>query len=289
MGWGTKEQGSGQTGDPAREAKGWVEIGPNHPAVRGKTGRGVSVAVIDSGIHVGHPHVGGVVRALGVSPEGILHEDGLDRLGHGTAVAAAVHEKAPEAELHIVRVFETMLSSNLEVPLRALEWAAEEGIRLVNLSLGTANPKNAPVFQEAVDRLLETGAILVSASIRGETVWYPGSLRGVVGVELDLDCPREWARFSAVGGVRAKASGLPRPIPGVPPRRNLNGVSFSVANVTGILACAIEGVDPSSGIESLPALLGIAPLGDSQGGEGPNPDASRRGLEGERVAPGDEP
>jgi len=278
MGWDPNEPGSGQAGDPEAEANGWVEIGPNHPAVQGKTGRGVSVAIIDSGIHAGHPHVGGLVRALGVSPEGTLHEDGLDRLGHGTAVAAAIHEKAPDAALHVVRVFETMLSSNLEVPLRALEWAAEEGIRLVNLSLGTANLKNAPIFQEAVDRLRETGAILVSASIRGETVWYPGSLHGVVGVELDLDCPREGARFSAVGGVRAKASGLPRPIPGVPPRRNLNGVSFSVANVTGILACALEGVDPSSGIENLPALLGIAPLGDPQEGEGRARVRSRGGL-----------
>jgi len=33
-----------------------------------------------------------------------------------------------------------------------------------------------------------------------------------------------------------RASGWPRPIPGVPPLRNLNGISFAVANVTGILA-----------------------------------------------------
>jgi hypothetical protein len=36
------------------------------------------------------------------------------------------------------------------------------------------------------------------------------------------------------------ASGFPRPIPGVPPERNLQGVSFAVANVTGFLARLLE-------------------------------------------------
>jgi len=261
----SQERGEAQRGGERRIATeqevAWVEIGADHPALLGKTGRGVSVAVIDSGIHAEHPHIGGLVRALGITPDGILHGDGVDRLGHGTAVAAAIHEKAPGAELHAVRVFESMLSSNLEVPLRALRWAADEGIRLVNLSLGTANPQNVPAFEEAVRLLHETGAILVSASVRGETVWYPGSLSGVVGVELDYGCPRDRARFSSAGGVRARASGFPRPIPGVPPERNLNGVSFAVANVTGILACALEGVGSGTGkgIEELPGLLGIAP------------------------------
>ena len=41
--------------------------------------------------------------------------------------------------------------------------------------------------------------------------------------------------------MRVRASGLPRPIPGVPPERNLRGVSFAVANVTGILALVPPG------------------------------------------------
>jgi hypothetical protein len=38
-----------------------------------------------------------------------------------------------------------------------------------------------------------------------------------------------------------RASGFPRPIPGVPPERNLKGLSFAVANATGLLAVALEG------------------------------------------------
>ena len=36
------------------------------------------------------------------------------------------------------------------------------------------------------------------------------------------------------------ASGYPRPVPGVPPQRNLSGVSFAVGNVTGHLAARLS-------------------------------------------------
>jgi hypothetical protein len=39
-----------------------------------------------------------------------------------------------------------------------------------------------------------------------------------------------------------RASGLPREIPGVPPSRNLHGVSFAVANVSAFVARALEGM-----------------------------------------------
>lgn len=59
-----------------------------------------------------------------------------------------------------------------------------------------------------------------------------------MGVRLDWDCPRDEIHLTqdAAGGVVAIGSGFPRPIPGVPPEQNLKGISFSVANVTGVLA-----------------------------------------------------
>ena len=43
-----------------------------------------------------------------------------------------------------------------------------------------------------------------------------------------------------MGGSAFLASGFPRPIPGVSPARNLGGISFAVANVTGVLARLLE-------------------------------------------------
>ena len=49
-------------------------------------------------------------------------------------------------------------------------------------------------------------------------------------------------KFSCGGGdVVCRASGFPRPVPGVPPERNLKGTSFAVANVTGVLARELVG------------------------------------------------
>ena len=57
---------------------------------------GIRVAVVDSGITAGHEHVGDVAAGVSLVAGSA---DTIDRLGHGTAVAAAIREKAPNAEL----------------------------------------------------------------------------------------------------------------------------------------------------------------------------------------------
>ena len=69
-----------------------------------RTGRGIRVVIIDSGVNAAHPHVGSVAGGTGIGDDGRPHPDYLDRLGHGTAVAAVVREKAPDAEIHAVKV-----------------------------------------------------------------------------------------------------------------------------------------------------------------------------------------
>ena len=71
--------------------------------------------------------------------------------------------------------------------------------------------------------------------------WLPGSLPGAIGVLLDWSCPRHSVRIAGREGSPVfLASGFPRPIPGVSPARNLGGISFAVANVTGVLARLLE-------------------------------------------------
>ncbi len=236
-----------------------AELGPRDALLEGRTGRGVSVAVVDSGVNPTHPHVGGVAGGVAISDDGSAHDDTVDRLGHGTAVAAAIHEKAPGAEIHAVRVFRERLATDVESLVAALDWAAERGIRLVNLSLGTANPDNVGPLSAAVERLRQRGSLLVSAAEYGGRRWYPGSLPGVVPVVLDASCPRDRLRIDpSGGGFPLAASGFARPIPGVPPERNLNGVSFSVANAAGLIARLLEGRPEVSTAERLSDLLRAA-------------------------------
>jgi hypothetical protein len=64
-------------------------------------------------------------------------------------------------------------------------------------------------------------------------------------VLLDWSVPRDEVEIVQDDrGIAFRASGFPRPIPGVPPERNLFGLSFAVANVTGFLALVCE-IDPS--------------------------------------------
>ncbi len=225
------------------------EIGRN-------TGRGVRVAIIDSGVNPTHPHLGSLAGGVGIEPEGREHEDFLDRLGHGTAVAAAIHEKAPDAELFAVKVFDRALSASVDALVGGIDWATRHRMRLINLSLGTAKPEHAEALRSAVDRARIGGALIVAAGEHDGIRWLPGSLPHVIRVQLDWNCPRDMYRtvLSADGSMVVQASGFPRPIPGVPPNKNLKGVSFAVANATGFLARAIEG-HPQASPETARRLL----------------------------------
>ena len=187
----------------------------------------MKIAIIDSGIHAGHPHVGEIAGAveITIAGEGI---DAIDRLGHGTAVAGAIREKLPDAELYAVKVFDRRLTANIGVILRALEWCRQHEMDLINLSLGTENAAH----RESFVRVLADDLLVVSPAHV-----LPGSLPGVIGVAPDLDCPRDVFRYHS--GV-FHASPYPRPIPGVPFERNLQGVSFAVANMTGMVARVLK-------------------------------------------------
>ena len=127
----------------------------------------------------------------------------------------------------------------------------------LNLSLGTVKPHNITVLTDAVRRAAECGTIIVSAREHDGEPWYPGSLPLVAGVVLDWTCPREAIRLEATEENRllCAGSGYPRPVPGIPPERNLKGVSFSVANVSGLLACLLETEPKLRSVASLTSLL----------------------------------
>ncbi len=125
------------------------------------------------------------------------------------------------------------------------------------MSLGTANPEREAMLGAAVDRAAESGALVVAASEFDGQFWFPGSLPRVIGVMLDPDCPRDEVRLTADSHGRPAflASGQPRPIPGVPPEGNLQGISFAVANVTGFLARLLESNGDVRSVDNVLRLL----------------------------------
>ncbi|MYE34821.1 S8 family serine peptidase [Candidatus Palauibacter polyketidifaciens] len=224
-----------------------------------RTGRGVSIAVIDSGAHPGHPHLGLLAGGIALTPDGREHDDLTDRLGHGTAVTAAIQEKAPGARVRVVRVFHEELATSARTLAKAIDWAGERGCQLANLSLGTPRRSRIEMLQPAVEHAARAGTLVIAAYSHEGERWLPGSLPGALGVCLDWDLPRHRVRIGRRDGRRVLyASGYPRPIPGVPPTRNLNGISFAVANATGIVALALELFPEARGrADALAALEGL--------------------------------
>jgi len=107
-----------------------------------------------------------------------------------------------------------------------------------------------------VDAAVDHGDAYAAAEDDGVR-WLPGSLPGVVSVRLDATCPRHEYRVAAGEGATIfGASGFPREIPGVPPERNLNGISFAVANMSGFAACAREEASAGS-IDEIVRLLAV--------------------------------
>ena len=222
------------------------------------TGRGVRVAVIDSGVHAAHPHVQGVCGGVGIDAAGLEHEDYIDRLGHGTAVTAVLREKAPGADIYAVKVFDRELATTGQALVAALAWSHRHDARLIALSLGTSNLEHEAALTREIEQATAKGRCVVAAARQSETRRLPGDIQGVIAVELDMSLPRDVAEWSVAedGGVVFRASGYPRPLPGVPPERNLHGMSFAVANAAGLLACMLEGVPVGTDIRA--ALAGVS-------------------------------
>lgn len=209
------------------------------------------IAVVDSGVHALHPHVGGPVIGFGIRSDGARDPDYVDRIGHGTAVAAAIRERSPAAEILAIKVFWTSLSTDALTLAHAIEAAAGEGADIVNLSLGTTQELHSERLALALDVARRAGVFVVAAFDDGGRRWLPGALDGTIGVRVDWDLRRDVIRLERAGTrTIVLASGYPRDIPGVPRERNLKGVSFAVANATGLIAQALD-AGPVADIEEL--------------------------------------
>jgi len=219
------------------------------------SGRGVRVAIVDSGVHATHPHVNGIEQGVAIRADGSLDDDFADRLGHGTAVAAAIREKAPDALLVAIKVFWDTLATDIGSLVSGIDEACRRNARIINLSLGTSNPAHRTLLEAAADRAMQHGAFIVAAGDDNGTQWLPGTLPGIVASRLDWDIPRDEYRVLEIGDRSVvSASGYPRDIPGVPRERNLKGLSFAVANTTGFVARALEAMPEATAAQVLELL-----------------------------------
>ena len=199
---------------PGAPTLGGIEISPDW-AYGDRRGRGVRVAVIDSGIDGAHPLVGGLAGSVIVEPDpdgeppDVRHIEGPhdDLYGHGTACGAIIRSVAPDVELWSVRVLGERLTGKAWVFGAGIEWCLEHDIRVVNLSLSTSNDDWAEMFHDLVDRCVHAGVVLVSAMANEYKPTYPSEFSGVLSVaatagldtEVLLRNPQPPAEWGAPG------------------------------------------------------------------------------------------
>lgn len=152
-----------------------AQIGTPEAWEAGLTGKGVTVAVLDSGVDAGHPDLAGRIAQ---SRSFIPGEEVADRHGHGTHVTSTVggsgaasdgKEKgvAPGATLAVGKVLDDEGFGSESEIIAGMEWAARDvDADIVSMSLGSTEPSDGTdPMAEAVNTLSrETGALFVIAA-----------------------------------------------------------------------------------------------------------------------------
>ncbi|MES0491483.1 MAG: S8 family serine peptidase [Leptospirales bacterium] len=210
----------------------------------GATGKGVKVAVVDSGINGTHPHIGGIAGGIriAVDENKNIYTDAKhtgDEIGHGTACAALIRLKAPGVSLHSIKIFENSLSTYTQVLIYALSWCIEESFDIINLSLGSKGNRHADSLHKVCRQAAEKNILIVS-SLPPLSQSLPGLYPEVLGVCSDEKCGFDDILPDDLENFNCRASGNPRPLPGLPVQMNFKGDSLACAHVTGFMALLKE-------------------------------------------------
>ncbi|CAB9530511.1 Subtilisin-like protease 1 (Fragment) [Seminavis robusta] len=208
----------------------------------GLTGKGVRVAVIDSGVDQEHPGFRGQVK----SRDWIRSGTPLEEDDHGTHVAGTIHLMAPDAELYDYRVFGSEGSLSVDQAIaKAIRDATDAKCQVINMSLGGAFPNDK--IWEAVQYASNKGVVLVCAA---------GNEGDDNPLTNEISFPASYKECFSIAAV-AKAEGLPvavfsnsnplidyagigvdvtsfKPGGGF---QNMSGTSMACPHVAGLIAC----------------------------------------------------
>jgi subtilisin family serine protease len=209
----------------------------------GRTGRGVRVAVVDSGIDISHPALKGKVKAsVEASVEGgritFRPSKGADAAGHGTACAGIIAAIAPDAELYSVKVLGANASGSGEMFLAGLDYAIKQKVEIINLSLGTTKPDYQGRLHDLLDMAYHAGCIVVAAANNLPQPSFPSIFSSslVSVVKDERKDPFQFGyRYGEVIEMVAPGVQVQTAWPGGG-YRQLTGNSFACPHIVGIIA-----------------------------------------------------
>ncbi|MCL6735020.1 S8 family peptidase [Streptomyces neyagawaensis] len=201
-----------EDGAKAGEAGGNVaQIGAPAAWAAGYDGKGVKVAVLDTGVDTTHPDLAPAVKA---SKNFTGTDSTEDMAGHGTHVAATLAGSgarsggrfkgvAPGAGILNAKVLDDSGEGSDSSVIAGLEWAAGQGARVANLSLGQVDTPGEDPVEAAVNALSKSTGMLTVAAAGNEgpdagTVDSPGAAESALTVGA-VDGEDRLADFSSTG------------------------------------------------------------------------------------------
>ncbi|MFF8725284.1 S8 family serine peptidase [Streptomyces sp. NPDC015171] len=175
----------------------------------GYTGKGVKVAVLDTGVDTTHPDLKDqVVESKNFTPAA----DAKDHFGHGTHVASIVAGTgaksggkfkgvAPDAKLLNGKVLDDSGSGDDSGILAGMEWAVSQGASVINLSLGGYDTPEIDPLEAEVNKLSAEKGVLFAIAAGNEgpqSIGSPGSADAALTVGA-VDGKDKLADFSSTG------------------------------------------------------------------------------------------
>jgi subtilisin len=150
----------------------WINPEQAREAMQIGTGRGVKVAIVDSGVELSHRQLHhlrlvddlAVVVNQGSIKISIEPGHGKDVNGHGTAVAHIIRRVAPDAQIGSFRVLRDDGRCKMQLVGEAVRIALDRGYNIINCSLGIPGKyDHIGMFKPWVDEAYMRGVHIVAA------------------------------------------------------------------------------------------------------------------------------
>jgi subtilisin family serine protease len=254
-------------GNADNQVNNWLTLEQARSHLDSGRGRGIKIAVLDSGIDLTHPWLEGLTLEddLAVLDTGsqlsVVPGEGRDVFGHGTAIAHILRELAPEARIGSFRVLGEQLRSRTLIIREGVRQALERGYHILNCSFGCSREDHVLFYKDWIDEAYLRGRHVVAACNNhdfSKREW-PGHFPTVITVHF-TPCERPDALFVRMGQmVEFAARGEDIEVAWLGGgRKKVTGSSFAAPHAAGLLARLLSQTPTLSPLQAKALLQQIA-------------------------------